>query len=124
LEIPNRRFQSNASLGVAPWERLAHRLRLTPTRLWLGVFGVWLLFLSGLLTPLTGSPGVGQLVRLSGLLDLKRQELTRSEDDLHSLQVQAEGLENSPAVQEDAIRRVLGWVAKDEFVFEFPASGR
>ncbi|MCC7442286.1 MAG: hypothetical protein IT285_11670 [Bdellovibrionales bacterium] len=130
LDTATRRAYSAGShrgrAARSPWRgplsRLAERLRLTPNRLWVLIFATWLLFLSGGLTGLTGSPGMAQLLRLSGFLGQKRGELARAEDSLHSLQIEAEGLENSSAVQERAIRDVLGFVGADETVFEFPAT--
>lgn len=122
MDPTTRRLSTNPSLNRSrplPGRAPTRPSRLTPNRLWLGFFGVWVLFLSGILPGFTGTPGVIQAIRLRGLLGIKQQELARLEDDLHTLQIEAEGLENSAVVQERAVRRVLGFVAPDEWVFEF-----
>ena len=97
------------------------RLSLTPTRLWVATFAVWGLLLSGLLEDFTGSPGILQYSRLNHLLELKRADLDRAELDLAAMQQEREALDGNPAFLEREVRRVLGYVAPDELVFDFSA---
>lgn len=90
-----------------------------PTKLWTTIFGVWLLFLSGLFNSFTGSPGFFQHFRLRGLLRERQETLAALNGRLHDLQVGAARLESSPAVQEREIRRVLGYAAPGELFFDF-----
>jgi cell division protein FtsB len=89
------------------------------TRIWLGAFALWSLFLSGAVASVIGSPGVLQLFRLRGLLDSRESELGRLEAEIHRLQTEAGRLGGSKVLQQREIRRVLGYAAPDEIVFDF-----
>jgi cell division protein FtsB len=86
-------------------------------------FGCWLIFLSGFLAPFVGSPGIVQAIRLHGLLDAKQDQMQHIEDQIRQLEAEALRLEKSSVVQEREIRRVLGYAAGDEIIFDF-GSGR
>lgn len=93
--------------------------KLNPHRLWLGLFGVWAFILTGALSGIVGSPGVIQAIRLQNLLHSKSARLDSLQAQLTELQAQARGLEKSAAVQQREIRRVLGYAAPDELIFDF-----
>ena len=95
---------------------------MTPNKLWFGIFGLWLLFLSGALSGLVGSPGVIQALRLSSLLYQKHEQLMATESDIARLEVETALLETSHVVQEREVRRVLGYAAPDELIFDFAES--
>jgi len=88
------------------------------TRIWLAVFGVWGVFLTGAL----GSPGLSQSRSLHALLDAKQAELGRLEAEVERLVSEAERLEKSRTAQEREIRRVLGYAAPDDLIFDFGQS--
>ena len=87
----------------------------SPHRIWLGIFGVWVFLLTGIFS----GPGVIQAIRLHSLLSAKQAELVQVQFDIDSLQSQAENLQKSPMAQEREIRRVLGYAAPDELIFDF-----
>lgn len=90
-----------------------------PHKLWLGIFGVWAFVLTGALAGVLGSPGAIQAIRLQNLLHAKVSQLDQLQTQLNELQAQAEGLEKSAIVQQREIRRVLGYAAPDELIFDF-----
>lgn len=78
-----------------------------------------MILLSGILNDVAGSPGVMQAVRLRGLLQSRNLELARIEEQMAHLQQEIQKLENNPIIQEREIRRVLGYAAQDEIIFDF-----
>ena len=88
----------------------------TSDRVWIGLFAIWIALLSGFLA---GAPGFWQAYKLHrvkadreaeiSILDQERDRLVREERDL---------TENA-LVQEREIRRVLGYTATNEIVFDF-----
>lgn len=104
-----------------------HRFKeewLTPRRVWLGVFALWALFLTGVLSPIGGGPGVLQAWRLYALDDNKDAQIAELESEIEQLGRDAERLEKSRVAQEREIRRVLGYAAPDEIIFDFTAADR
>ncbi len=98
---------------------------VTPHRLWAGAFVIWLFLLSGVLTQVLGMPPGGlQLLRLNGLLRSKQAQLAEIESQIIGLSSDQVRLEQSQVEQKREIRRVLGYVAKDEIVFEFSSADR
>jgi cell division protein FtsB len=87
-------------------------------RIWAAIFGVWGLFLSGLLANM-GSPGIMQAVTLDSLLSAKLAQLEQVQVDVRKLEEDYARLEQSRAVQEREIRSVLGYAAPDELIFDF-----
>ena len=83
------------------------------------LFGFWGIFLSGIMAPFIGSPGVIQAVRLSNLLDAKQIQLAKIETEITRLDGMRYRLETSRTAQEHEIRRVLGYAAPDEIIFDF-----
>ncbi|OFZ72125.1 MAG: hypothetical protein A3K03_12585 [Bdellovibrionales bacterium RIFOXYD1_FULL_44_7] len=97
-----------------------HRSRVSKaSKIWISVFAVWCLLLSGLLTGVIGSPGVLQALRLKSLLDTKQMQLSAIEAEISRLDGEVVGLEKNRFVQEREVRRVLGYAAPDEIVFDF-----
>lgn len=92
---------------------------LTPNQLWLSLFGLWFIFLSGLLTPLVGTPGIIQAVRLKHIVQAKQEQFDQAEAALLKAQDEASLLEKSKLVQHREIRKVLGYTAPNELVFDF-----
>ena len=92
-----------------------------PTRVWLAVFGVWLVLLSGIFNRWLGSPGLIQLWRLESLLSQRQAKLTEIENQVLALSSEQVRLERSMVTQQREIRRVLGYVRTDELVFDFSA---
>jgi cell division protein FtsB len=86
---------------------------------WFIFFGLWLLLLSGLLANFVGSPGATQAIRLNNLLTAKRQQVASAQEELQKLQKEATRLEVSRVAQEKEIRKVLGYAASDEIIFDF-----
>lgn len=86
-------------------------------KLWLGLFALWALFLSGL----AGFPGVLQAARLNGLLQAKHKQLSELQSEISRMQGEAAQLEKNRIVQLREIRRVLGYAAPGEVIFDFSA---
>lgn len=98
---------------------MTNRRAPSPHRLWLGAFGVWAFFLTGAFSGLFGGPGVLQAIRLQNLLHSRATHLETLQSQLNTLQAEAELIQKSPAVQQREIRRVLGYAAPDELIFDF-----
>jgi cell division protein FtsB len=99
--------------------------RRTPaTRVWLSLFALWGVFLSGVAASLIGPPGVLQSLRLRSLLDSKRTQVAGLEVEIRKLEEERVLLEGSRDAQEREIRRVLGYAAPDEIIFDFTAAER
>jgi cell division protein FtsB len=92
---------------------------LTPFKLWTGLFAVWGLLLSGVFANFVGSPGVIQALRLKSLLGSKQAQVEQMQNELIKLQNEAAQLDHGKAAQQREIRRVLGYAATDEIVFDF-----
>ncbi len=88
---------------------------------WLFGFALWLLFLSGTFAHLFGSPGILQAIRLKILLETKSQQLFQAKEKLRELHAEVQQLEHNRFTQEREIRRVLGYTAPDEMIFDFSA---
>ncbi len=86
---------------------------------WLTLFGLWLLFLSGFFANFLGSPGVLQSIRLQNLLQMKRKQLSQVQDELKKLQIESSLFDSNRNIQEREVRRVLGYAANDEIIFDF-----
>lgn len=95
---------------------------ITPNRLWLALFLLWTIFLSGLFTPLLKTPGILQALRLNSIYDAKQEEINQKENELIALQNGADLLEKNHIIQQREIRRVLGYAAPDELIFDFSES--
>ena len=95
---------------------------VTPGKLWTSVFALWGLFLTGVAANFVGSPGVIQAVRLNSLLKSKQVLVSRMQDEMKHLQFDAVQLERSRVAQQREIRRVLGYAATDEIIFDFTVS--
>jgi hypothetical protein len=83
------------------------------------LFGLWILFLSGMLANFVGSPGILQAIRLKNLLESKKLQLAQAQEELRRLKTDAILLENNRFAQQREIRRVLGYAAGDEIIFDF-----
>ena len=86
---------------------------------WVFFFSLWLFLLSGLLTDFVGTPGILQVLRLRKLLETKRERLAQSEKQLSQLRTEAEQLDKNSFTQEREVRRILGYAAPDEIIFDF-----
>ena len=98
-------------------QRLAPRFSIH--KKWLVIFALWLAFLSGTFVRFIGSPGILQAVRLNSLLDSKTKLLSQVQEDSEKLKLEAGLLEKSRSEQRREIRKVLGYAAHDEIVFDF-----
>ena len=87
----------------------------SPHRVWLAIFGIWAFLLTGFIS----GPGIIQAVRLQSLLSAKQTEVARLQADTQQLRQESENLQKNPAAQEREIRRVLGYAAPDELIFDF-----
>ncbi len=93
---------------------------LNVQRAWLALFGIWTLLLSGVFADFVGTPGLVQWRKLEELYQLKKSEQERLEYELARVQKEIVDLEKDPEAQRREIRRLLGYVAPDEVIFEFP----
>lgn len=96
-------------------------MSLTPRRLWFGLFAVWLVLLSGV--GMLGAPGVLQVLRLERLKASREATLLRLEQEVASLEAELRVLQADPKTQLREIRKVLGYVGSEEWVFDFKESG-
>lgn len=95
------------------------KTNLNPHRVWLGLFGVWSFLLTGVISGFIGGPGALQAIRLENLLHAKYTKMNALQNQLTGLQSEAEEIEKSAVVQQREIRRVLGYAAPDELIFDF-----
>lgn len=98
--------------------------RTSPHRAWLIFFVLWLILLSGVLSSYVGSPGALQAFRLKRLLGLKQVQLSSLKNETVRLRSESVRLEKNHPAQLREIRRVLGYAAKDELIFDFTPSGQ
>lgn len=88
-------------------------------QLWKLLFVLWLVMISGVFERVGGGPGVIQLVRLKRHLEQRQLEQQRVEADIQRLEQLSGALQSNAALQEREIRRVLGYVAPGELIFDF-----
>ena len=96
----------------------------SPHRLWLGLFAVWVIFLSGALGFWMKTPGVVQALRLTSLLGMKQTQMSFLESDIQKLETEIDRLDKSRVAQEREIRRTLGYAGADEIIFDFSSAVR
>ena len=96
------------------------------TRVWLFLFLTWAILLTGVFAQFStfSPPGLIQWVQLGHLLESKELQVTQLETTLKRLDAEKQRLEKSRPAQEREIRRVLGYAAADEIIFDFTASER
>lgn len=94
----------------------------TPNRLWMAIFGFWLLILTGVFNGLTGSPGLIQRLKLQSLLVSKQEQQALLEQETVRFEQEVVLLERDRLTQEKEVRRVLGYAGKDEIIFDFSTS--
>ena len=85
----------------------------------MGIFSIWLAFLSGLGSAQINAPGVLQALKLRRLLEAKELRLKALEDRASRLSESLDRLKSSRFAQEQEVRRVLGYVTADEMIFDF-----
>ncbi len=88
-------------------------------RVWIIIFCVWSLVLTGSLQFMTSAPGVTQWYQLQDIVRFKNEELANLEEEIRQLESERRALMTSAATQEKEIRRVLGYARSDELVFQF-----
>lgn len=93
-----------------------------PAKIWTLIFALWVVFLSGAFASVVGSPGVIQARGLRNLLSAKQLQVTQLEKEIEQLESERKLLEKSSIAQEREIRRVLGYAAPDELIFDFSAA--
>ena len=88
-------------------------------RIWIGFFCIWLLLLSGVLDFWLQSPGLKQFIKVSSLLNHRRQEIGEIESRSAALAHVAKELQDNASAQEREVRKVLGFLGEHEVIFEF-----
>ena len=78
-----------------------------------------MILLSGVLSSFLGSPGIYQAIQLQEILNSKQSQFDHAENDLMSLQEDSVLLEKSKIMQQREIRRILGYAAPNELIFDF-----
>ena len=119
--------QNPHRVGGAP--RISRRI--TPQRVWLAAFGVWIFLLTGVVTAIsnlpywserdtlsTTAPGLIQLWRLTRHLDERNERVAAIQREMTELQSEIDALETNPIAQEREVRRTLNYMREDELVFE------
>ena len=89
------------------------------SKIWLGGFLFWGFMLTGALHGVLGSPGAIQAIRLRELLASKQAQVEATQRQVHALEEEHARLETSRVLQQREIRRVLGYAAPDEIIFDF-----
>lgn len=103
-------------MAVALWCRTS-----AGDRVWIGFFGLWFILLTGALNQWTGGPGLIQWWRISNLAQARQEAIVRLETRILELSTEQVRLEKSPVAQRREIRKVLGYLASDEILFDFSA---
>lgn len=111
--------KTNAGAGV-----LSHLFSITPMRATWGLFAIWTIALSGIFSDALHTPGIWQALKLRSLLQDKRAQIAKIQDEVRTLKVEIEMMDSSVAVQQREVRRVLGYAAPDELIFDFSAPER
>lgn len=75
--------------------------------------------LSGVVSQWIGAPGVIQLFKLKNYQDQRQTQLTEAEAEIARLTFDVERLETSRTAQLHEIRKVLGYAAPNELIFDF-----
>lgn len=88
------------------------------TRIWVGIIALSLVLLSGVMGGI-GSPGVLQMLQVRSVLRTKQAQIEELQNQIVKLEGEAVALEKSTIVQHREIRRVLGYAAPDEIIFDF-----
>lgn len=96
--------------------------KFRPVHLWSFAFALWALFLSGVMGDFVGSPGVVQAQRLKSLLDHKQSQVHGLEAEIARIDSGRYKMEKSSYAQLREIRRVLGYAAPDEIIFDFTSA--
>lgn len=87
---------------------------------WMIVFGGWIIVLTGGLSPFfSQNPGVLQANRLTALKQEKVKLLQNLESEIHGMKQELELIQSNRWFQEREVRRVLGFAAPNEIVFDF-----
>lgn len=116
-KIPGRGIGARAVTSAGILQRVTGGVAsLTVHRVWLGFFALWVVFLSGLFT---GAPGLWQAANRLMLRSDRQAELAKIEADIARLTQEEIDLRDNPLVQAAEIRRVLGYTAPNELVFDF-----
>jgi cell division protein FtsB len=91
-----------------------------PSQLWVAGFLISLLLLSGVPGEFLGSsPGALQLIRLTRLVEQRRAQADAIQNEIRRLEAESTLLQSNKAVQQREIRRILGYTAPDELIFDF-----
>lgn len=102
-----------------------------PTRLWLTFFGVWMVLLSGGFSGFENgvkstrerladtAPGLLQYWRLQSMRTERMKFLEKLQNEIAELETEQVLLTQSPAAQERAIRKTLGYVREDEILVDW-----
>lgn len=86
---------------------------------WVIFFSIWLALLSGCFTASLGTPGIFQAFQLKKFLAVRKKQLQELKLETQKIKSEVHNLESNRYVQEREIRKVLGYIGKDEFVFDF-----
>lgn len=68
---------------------------------------------------MTKTPGIWQMISLQQDINSKKNELTELENQISLLEEEQVKLTSDSRYQENEIRRVLGYAAPNELIFEF-----
>ena len=99
--------------------------RLTPHRLWIGLFAIWFVLLSGSLKFWKSSPpGALQAFGLHSLKTSRGEQLSQIEKQIERLQADAIRLTQNRVAQEREVRKVLGYAGEDELLFDFSTGSK
>ncbi len=88
----------------------------------MAVFALWFILLTGTLANFMGPPGILQGIKLRNLLKTRQVVLAELQKELQTLHLETARLETSRSAQVREIRRVLGYAAADELIFDFTNS--
>ena len=91
----------------------------TSSQVWILLFLIWGSVVSGVFTPIFGTPGFIQVVQLKKLYNSREARVSSLEKEISKLDAEREKLESNSYFQVHEIRKVLGFSGPTETVFEF-----
>jgi len=86
---------------------------------WTFFFLLWAFFLSGFFSHFFGTPGVLQAIELQRLLQTQKKNWNQIQAEIIQLESEIQDFKSNPFTQQREIRKVLGYIAQDEIIFDF-----
>lgn len=123
--VSSKRVHAKNSKSQTQSKRTPRSLKKWAGFFWACFFMTWAGLLTGLGAPKAKSvshsqgTGVVQILKLKNLKNQRQDEIKALESELLEVKAEILALKSSPVRQEREVRKVLGYVRKDELVFDF-----